>query len=85
MNNTQRLIKCNKCGHIAPASDFPKGQDFFQREFISSCPKECGNQQNPGDASMRMFGGERPFVFVQNTPEPEDAVGKVLHRAKEVS
>ncbi|MHC4121925.1 MAG: hypothetical protein ACYSWO_31040 [Planctomycetota bacterium] len=76
---------------IGPESEFPKGRDFFQNAYIAECPK-CDNRQNPGDASMRMFGGERPFSFVDRSPEPEvtgdkpaDALPTVLHRAEEAS
>ena len=76
-------IKCNKCGHIAPSSDFPKDRDFFQKEFIAARPK-CGNRQNPGDASMRMFGGDRPFEGVR--PDASRTIlDKVLHQAGEAS
>ena len=77
-------VKCNKCGHIGDAKDFPKSRDLFQRIFISSCPKKCGNTQNPGDASMRMFGGNRPFETLR-PDAPDDPIGKTLHNAGEIS
>lgn len=83
-------VQCSKCGHVGPEAEFPKGRDFFQNAYIAACPK-CDNRQNPGDASMRMFGGERPFMFVRG-PEPEptgdklvDAFPLVAHRAEEAS
>jgi NAD-dependent SIR2 family protein deacetylase len=78
-------VKCNKCGYIGDESEFPKGRDFFQNPFISSCPK-CDNTQNPGDASMRMFGGERPFEYIRDKlPESADALSKVLRAADDAS
>ncbi len=87
-----RQVKCSKCGYTGPESEFPKGHDFFQSLYIAGCPSPgCDNQQNPGDASMRMFGGDRPFVYVRNA-EPkvtgsktQDAVPAVMHRAGEAS
>jgi hypothetical protein len=82
-------VKCNKCGFIGPEGDFPKGRDFFQNNYVASCPK-CDNRQSPGDASMRMFGGERPFSFIRDT-EPEggiellDNLDTIKHRANEAS
>ena len=72
-------IKCNKCGHIGDASEFPKGRDFFSKEYVAGCPK-CDNRQNPGDASMRMFGGSRPFETVRPDAS-RTALEKVLHDA----
>ena len=81
-----RNVKCSKCGHIGPESEFPTGRDFFQKPFIAACPKDCGNRQNPGDASMRMFGGERPFTFVGQqeieVKTRDDAIAKVLTQAE---
>lgn len=77
-------VKCNKCGHVGPEAEFPKGLDFFQREYIGGCPKGCGNHQSPGDASMRMFGGSRPFEYVREAA-PMNIVGTVMHRADEAS
>ncbi len=87
-----RRVRCNKCGHVADESTFPKETDFFQDVFIASCPNaDCNNKQNPGDASMRMFGGERPFTFLR-PEEPKvtgtktrDAVPTVMHRSREAS
>ena len=86
-----RQVKCNKCGHVGPEDEFPHERDFFQNRFIASCPK-CDNRQSIGDASMRMFGGERPFIFVDRNVEPKvtgdkpvDALPSVLHRASEAS
>ena len=83
-------VKCNKCDYVADQSEFRTGLDFFQKQYIKACPK-CDNRQSPGDASMRMFGGERPFSFVRG-PEPDvkgstaqDALATVLHRAEEAS
>ena len=79
-------VKCNKCGYIGDESEFPKGRDFFQKSYIHSCPKECGNFQTPGGASMRMFPTEKsPFVYVRSESKDKTSSGKTLHRAKEAS
>ena len=85
MGNAERLVRCTKCGHVGPESEFPKDRDFFQNRFICACPTNCGNRQSPGGASMRGFGGERPFVYVERQPEPIDALGATLHRSEEAS
>ncbi|KKK70215.1 hypothetical protein LCGC14_2926250 [marine sediment metagenome] len=80
-------VKCNKCGYTGKRNEFPKRQDFFQREYIAGCANpDCNNSQNPGDASIRMFGGERPFSFVR-TEIPDDApsIVKVLGSAQDAS
>lgn len=77
-------IKCNKCGYVGEEKEFPVGLDFFQNRYISGCPKECGNNQSPGDASMRMFGGKRPFEYLRNNA-PQGIVDQVLHKANEAS
>lgn len=77
-------VKCNKCGHVGPEAEFPKWYDFFQKPYIAGCPKNCGNQQSPGDASMRMFGGPRPFEYVREAA-PTNVVATVMHRAEEAS
>ena len=85
-----KQVKCSKCDFIGDESDFKHGRDFFQNAYISGCPK-CDNRQNPGDASMRMFGGERPFVFLRSLePNPKgstpaEMLPTVLHRADEAS
>ena len=78
-------VKCNKCEYEGNESEFPKGRDFTQKEYISSCPK-CDNRQNPGDASMRMFYSdkERPFIYV-NSNEIEDALLETLRRSNQAS
>ena len=76
-------VKCNKCGHIGEEAEFPKGRDFFQNAFISGCLK-CDNHQNPGDASMRMFGGERPFEYIRDDT-PRTVFDKVMCDASECS
>jgi len=79
-------VKCNKCGYVGDESEFPKGRDFFQDSYIKSCPKRCGNGQSPGAASMRMTGGERPFVFIRDSvPDGADALHITLRRADEAS
>ena len=80
-------VKCNRCGHVADESEFPKGRDFFQHEYIRSCPTRCGNFQSPGPASMRMMDdGERPFVYLrEETGSDADSLTVVLHRAGEAS
>lgn len=78
-------VKCNKCGYVGDESEFPKGRDFFQFEYIRRCPKACGNEQTPGGASMRMAGGERPFSFVREGEPKTDPVATVIHRSKEAS
>jgi NAD-dependent SIR2 family protein deacetylase len=78
-------VKCNKCGYVGDESEFPKGNDFFQNSYIARCPK-CNNSQNPGDASMRMFGGERPFSYIRaDFTKGADAVSITLHRANDAS
>ena len=76
-------VKCNKCGYIGKVEEFPKERDFFQHWFVAHCPK-CDNWQSPGDASMRMFGGKRPFEFIRGA-EPDDPKGTTFHRANEAS
>ena len=76
-------VKCNKCGHIGEVTEFPHSRDFFQDLYISGCPK-CDNRQSPGDASMRAFGGARPFQYVRDNPS-ETILDEVLHRASEAS
>lgn len=78
-------VKCSKCGHIGPENEFPRGRDFFQNAYISSCPKDCGNRQSPGGASMRMFGGERPFVYAEQPRTDGSVLAEVLKRAEEAS
>jgi NAD-dependent SIR2 family protein deacetylase len=78
-----KRVKCNKCGHVGDESEFPKGNDFFQNAYIAQCPK-CDNRQSPGDASMRMFGGARPFEYVRESA-PQGVAGTVMHRAGEAS
>jgi hypothetical protein len=80
-----KKVRCNKCGFIGDYSEFPKGRDFLQFEYISGCPKKCGNRQSPGDASMRMFGGPRPFEFIREQPKDTDILSKVMHDAGEAS
>lgn len=82
-------VKCNGCEHVGDESEFTKGRDFFQNDYIAGCPK-CDNRQSPGDASMRAFGGDRPFVYVRpDEPEMdgsmESALDTVIHRSKEAS
>lgn len=78
------LVKCNKCGHVGDESEFPKDRDFCQVSFIAKCPK-CDNRQSPGDASMRMFGGTRPFEFVRPGPASDAPIDRVLHSASDAS
>lgn len=80
-------VKCNKCGYIGEESEFPKGTDFSQRSFVKGCPKNCGNSQNPGDASMRMMPSDkkRPFEYIRPGPANKTAVGITMHRASEAS
>jgi len=80
-------VKCNKCGYIGDESEFPKGRDFFQFTFISKCPKDCGNCQTPGNASLRMMPSDekRPFEYIRCEPEGKTLLGKVLHKADEAS
>jgi len=77
-------VKCNKCNYIDDEKEFKKGRDFFQNEYIMGCPK-CSNSQNPGDASMRMFGGERPFIYIREKEQTSLPLGKVLHDSGEAS
>ncbi len=85
MSFEPKLVKCSKCDHIALFPEWPKGRDFFQNTYISSCIKECGNTQSPCDASMRGFGGDRPFVFVEALPSDGTVIGEVLAMAGEAS
>lgn len=82
-------IKCNKCGHVGELEEFPQGNDFFQNRYVAACPK-CDNRQSPGDASMRMFGGKRPFERAEETPTIEvkdrnSALAETLRRSNSVS
>lgn len=77
-------IKCNKCNYIGDASEFPKGRDFFQNEYVRACPR-CDNTQNPSDASMRMFGSKRPFEIMRDVPVSDNPVEIVKHRSEEAS
>lgn len=76
-------VKCNKCGFIGVPSDFKHGHDFFQNDYIAGCPK-CDNRQTPGGASMRGFGGDRPFEYLRSECVG-NVVDVVLHRASEAS
>jgi hypothetical protein len=82
--NEQIFIRCNKCGFEGPQSEFRMGSDFFGKPFVSGCP-ECENRQNPGDASMRMFGGERPFSAIRPGPASDSPLTTVLHSAEDAS
>ena len=78
-------VRCNKCGYVGDEAEFPTDRDFFQHRFIASCPKGCGNRQDPGGASIRMMPGvEHPFEYVREDA-PEDSLGKTLHRSGEAS
>jgi len=78
-------IKCNKCGYIGERSEFPTGYDFFQIPFVNGCPKNCGNLQSPGDASLRMMPSqEHPFTYLRSKPNGPPIVD-VLHDANEAS
>ena len=77
-------VKCNKCGYVGEEKEFPKDRDFLQQQFIAKCPK-CDNWQAPGDASMRMFGGKRPFEYIRERPINNAPLGEVLHDAGEAS
>ncbi|HDZ26832.1 MAG TPA: hypothetical protein ENH65_10035 [Candidatus Aminicenantes bacterium] len=79
-----RQVKCNGCGFIGNEDEFKKGQDMFQNSFIAGCPK-CENRQSRGDASMRMFGGDRPFSFIDRAEKPGNPLGIVLHNSDEAS
>ena len=81
----ERYVKCNKCGFVGLESDFGQNHDFCQRVFVSRCPK-CDNHQTPGDASMRVFGGQRPFEYIDRIAPPKgDALAKVLYNGDEAS
>ena len=77
------MIRCNKCGFTGDDETFRWGTDFFQRPFVKGCP-QCDNRQNPGDASMRMFGGDRPFTFIRDI-EPENTLEEAILAASEAS
>lgn len=76
-------VKCNKCKYVGEMQEFPIGNDFFQNVYIAGCPK-CDNRQSPGDASMRMFGGKRPFEYVREN-RAATVIEEVNHRASEAS
>lgn len=80
-------VKCNKCGYIGDESEFPKGKDFLQNTFIRKCPKDCGNFQTPGDASMRMMPSDkkRPFEYIRPESKDKTSLGKALRRGSEAS
>ncbi len=81
----KKQVRCNKCGCVRPASDFPKGRDFLQNEYIAKCANpDCDNRQSPGGASMRMFGGERPFEYIRASA-PSQPLDKCQHQAEEAS
>ncbi len=76
-------VKCNKCGYVGDESLFKHGRDFFQNRFVSGCP-ECDNRQDPGGASLRAMGGERPFEYIRpNTSKT--IVDETFHKAGEAS
>ena len=77
-------VKCDSCGYVADESEFPKGKDLFQKEFIAACPK-CPNRQTVAAASMRMFGTPKPFVFIRPGPMRDDALAETLHDASDAS
>ena len=88
-----RQVRCNKCGYVGSESEFWKGRDFSQNQYVATCAnKKCDNRQSPGDASFRMFSAInpqaqslRPFVFVDRHEPEEDALSRVLHASKEAS
>lgn len=78
-------IRCNKCGFVGDKEDFRWGRDFLQNRYVAAC-SQCNNRQTPGNASMRMFGGERPFEFVrEGLPKGASAVEQVMRNADEAS
>lgn len=80
-----RKVKCNGCGYIGDESEFPKGRDFFQNQFISGCPK-CNNCQSPGGASLRMMPGQKhPFEFVKTIGKSDNPAIRVFQDANEAS
>lgn len=79
-----KRVRCNQCGHTDKQSEFPHGRDFFQNRYVSRCPK-CDNRQSPGNASIRMFGGDRPFSFVDSAEPSDDPLKETLRRADEAS
>jgi len=85
-SRNEKKVRCTKCGYVGPYSEFPKGRDFFQHPFITSCPKGCGNSQGPGSASLRMMPGQpKPFEWADPDPKTDDPLLKTLSRAKEPS
>ena len=77
-------VKCNKCGFAGDESEFSWGRDFFQKRFVSACPK-CDNRQNPGDASMRMMPGKKhPFEFLREKSRGS-LIEETFHDAGEAS
>ena len=82
-----KQVKCNKCGYVGDASEFPKGRDFLQNTYIAACPQKCGNRQSPGGASLRMMPGQgHPFIFIDRPPPASsDVLDVTLHEAGEAS
>jgi hypothetical protein len=76
-------VKCNGCGYVGDESTFEVGRDLFQNKFVAGCPK-CKNRQSPGDASMRMFGGQRPFEYVREKISG-NPLAVTLHNASEAA
>jgi len=78
-------VRCTKCNYVDDKGKFKTGRDFFQKEYISGCPK-CNNHQSPGNASLRMMPDmEHPFVFVRDENPDDNPLNKTLHNASEAS
>lgn len=78
-------VKCNKCGYVGEETEFPKGRDFLQQPYIKSCPKNCGNMQSPGGASLRMMPNQsHPFEYIRES-SANDPLSTTLHNAGEAS
>ncbi len=72
-----RQVKCNRCGYIGDESEFPKGHDFLQNEYISKCANtECDNRQSPSEASTGVSGDDQPFEFIGEVASEEAAMAE---------
>lgn len=78
---SERQVKCNRCGHIGPESEFPKGRDFFQNAYIRACPTGCGKPERTGTreketAMSKITSGEWTAECVVTLDAVEDVINK---------
>ena len=57
---------------------FPKIMTFSRNNIFQNA--KCDNH-----ASMRMFGGERPFTYIRSEEITDNPLIKVFHQADEAS